>query len=92
MKISCKNLHKILMIILFGSVLCTKYQSLTIPTLQSLTTITQESANDERVEEDPETIRYLDRAPCKDCYCICFTLLMNCVILVFTINIFAYIK
>ena len=31
-------------------------QPINIPTLQSLTTITQESANDERVEEDPETI------------------------------------
>ena len=40
----------------------------TIPTLQSLTTITQESANDERVEEDVETIRYPNRAPCKDGY------------------------
>ena len=52
------------------SFLCQVYltndQSITIPTLQSLTTITQESANDERVEEDPKTIRYLDRAPCKD--------------------------
>ena len=74
--------------IIFGSVLCTNdHQSITISTLQSLTTITQESANDERVEEDPKTIRYPDRAPCKDGYCICFMLLMNCVTLVFTINI-----
>ena len=48
----------------------TNDQSITIPTLQSLTTITQESANDERVEEDPETICYPDRAPCKDGYLI----------------------
>ena len=51
----------------------TNDQSITIPTLQSLSTITQESANDERVEEDPETIRYPDRAPCKDgCFRNCF--------------------
>ena len=31
--------------------------------LQALNTLTQESADDERVEDDPETIRYPERAP-----------------------------
>ena len=34
-----------------------------ISTLQSLNTLTQESADDEKVEGDPEIIRYLDRSP-----------------------------
>ena len=46
----------------------TNKSSISIPTLQSLSTITQESANDERVEEDPETIHYLNKSPCKDGY------------------------
>ena len=33
--------------------------------LQALNTLTQECADDERVE-DPDAIRYPDRAPCED--------------------------
>ena len=39
--------------------------------LQDLNTLTKESADDKQVEEDPETIRYSDRAPCEDMYSHC---------------------
>ena len=41
------------------------------PSLQSLNTLTKEGADDKQVEEDPETIRYSDRAPCEDMYSHC---------------------
>ena len=41
------------------------------PSLQALNTLTQEGADDKQVEEDPETIRYSDRAPCEDMYSHC---------------------
>ena len=41
------------------------------PSLQDLNTLTKEGADDKQVEEDPETIRYSDRAPCEDMYSHC---------------------
>ena len=41
------------------------------PSLQALNTLTQKGVDDKQVEDDPETIRYSDRAPCEDMYSHC---------------------